>query len=714
MPERTRQFILIDQSIADTAGHYYEYAVHALRAAEQAGYEPVLATNRRFRAGDADSWKVVPVYHYGFWAALGELNEKKGRRGRAWARFKFRVRCGFRFSVWGMAWRLRDQFGDFLLGQPVDRAVLGPVARLAPLVMLLKLARFVGLLLLLPIVLAWALLWPLRKLASIKAVRQYSDAVLADVYGAVKFARYLMDHRKDARKWIIEFRCLRRFAADTADLLRRVPLGEGDIVFIPTLSNIELMGLSLYFDRARPPRSASWHLLFRRDIYRGRAGEYSGQEGGVDGLRQVFLRFGNKLAAQNVYFHTDTTELTAQYRKLGATEFSTLPIPHTHWPVETPAEGPLRVIYVGDARYEKGYQHIPAVIQSLWPDCVATGKAAFTLQSNYNVPNGEPEAVIARSQLESMPPRPVTLLKRALTSEEYQNLLLSGNINLLLYDRNNYYARSSGILVEALSAGMPPVVPAASWLSRQFMAETNRHLESWRERLPVARTYVARNMRWRAKDNAEGATTFAGEVTLGRAAVFSWIRVPSESTYALVSVRMGAGSLDDVQVTIEQLDGEQRLLGRAQERLLEAEHTTRQAMLLVHLKKQAESISLALASPFHRENVRVGDVRVDFFRCSEAERPPLGAVGAVYHEIAEVPEVLRDVIFNYAHYRETARAFAGPWREHHNAARLIAEIELAARRVRGGGRVEPGTAATSNVSGADTATEVPELAKRLG
>ncbi|MBL8219615.1 MAG: hypothetical protein JNL62_10315, partial [Bryobacterales bacterium] len=42
------KFILIDQSISSIAGHHYEYAVHVLEAAQRAGFEPYLATNRRF------------------------------------------------------------------------------------------------------------------------------------------------------------------------------------------------------------------------------------------------------------------------------------------------------------------------------------------------------------------------------------------------------------------------------------------------------------------------------------------------------------------------------------------------------------------------------------------------------------------------------------------------------------------------------------------
>jgi hypothetical protein len=43
------KFILIDHSIVGLVGHHYESAMHVLQAAEQVGYEPILATNRGFK-----------------------------------------------------------------------------------------------------------------------------------------------------------------------------------------------------------------------------------------------------------------------------------------------------------------------------------------------------------------------------------------------------------------------------------------------------------------------------------------------------------------------------------------------------------------------------------------------------------------------------------------------------------------------------------------
>ena len=40
------KFVLIDHSLKQIGGHHYEYAIHILTAAHEAGYEPVLAVYR--------------------------------------------------------------------------------------------------------------------------------------------------------------------------------------------------------------------------------------------------------------------------------------------------------------------------------------------------------------------------------------------------------------------------------------------------------------------------------------------------------------------------------------------------------------------------------------------------------------------------------------------------------------------------------------------
>jgi hypothetical protein len=58
------RFVVLDPSLTCLGGHYYELAVRVLQAADRLGYEPVLATNKRFTQQDPlpPRWQVLPVF----------------------------------------------------------------------------------------------------------------------------------------------------------------------------------------------------------------------------------------------------------------------------------------------------------------------------------------------------------------------------------------------------------------------------------------------------------------------------------------------------------------------------------------------------------------------------------------------------------------------------------------------------------------------------
>ncbi|MGH9722335.1 MAG: hypothetical protein ACRD8O_19160 [Bryobacteraceae bacterium] len=664
------KFILIDHSISSLAGHHYEYAVHVLQAAQQAGYTPCLATNRRFRDGAGAPWKIFPVYRYSFWTPhLSKSGGPLASLRAAWRRFVFGLKLRLQFSAPGVMWAQRGRLADFLLNQPVDRNHLIPLLPWVPLFVLYKTIRFLVLLLASPFALMFVLLrdaW--RWLASREGLRRSAGFVFEDVGGLAALFRFALSHRGHAMSWLHQLRCLRQFTADTRVLFQQLgPLGPGDMVFLPTVSPIDMMGLRRFLERNQAGSQPSWHLLFRRDIYSGREGGYAAQDAStLASLSQVFAKF----AARNghrAFFYTDTGELTAQYDRLSVAPFHTLPIPHTHPPAEREStSGPLRVIYLGDARFEKGYPLLPHLIRDVWDDCVETGKAVFTLQSNYNIPRGEPEVVVARSHLESFP-HSVELLKDPLTSEQYRDLLLAGDISLLLYEPEYYYARSSGILVESLAAGIPVIVPAATWLARQFLLEYLRHQECVREHMEVVSTVEDSKWKWQGR-SSDGEIIAPHDRKL--AAV---VRVPAAACVALFSMHFGAGHAE-VRLAIEWLDSQDVPIAGASA-VLEAAPCTRQSAHLAVIPKGAARLAIGLQSLYASSSVLLRSVRLDFLL---GDLPPLGAVGLAYHDKREIPGLLREMIDHYPHYRQTACRFAEKWKARHNAGRLVEELRSVA------------------------------------
>ncbi|XYD08919.1 glycosyltransferase [Methylobacterium sp. NMS12] len=178
--------------------------------------------------------------------------------------------------------------------------------------------------------------------------------------------------------------------------------------------------------------------------------------------------------ARSVRFHADTERLAATFSHLTGVAFLHAPIPfdQAHLRAALTDAAPrvddaLRVLYLGDARLEKGYTDLPAAVASLWTDLVGPGRIRFVIQSNFNTPGGEPGVLSAQQQLAAYGDRRVRLLPEALDAPAYYRHLAEADIALIPYDAGRYRERSSGVLVEAMAAGLPVVTSAGSWMETQ-------------------------------------------------------------------------------------------------------------------------------------------------------------------------------------------------------------------------------------------------------
>ncbi|HWB07599.1 MAG TPA: glycosyltransferase [Pirellulales bacterium] len=367
-----RKFILIDPSITELGGHYYEYAARVLDAAGRHGFEPVLGANRGAGCLGAGPWRVVPAYRFGFF-------EPGPPRALRWAR-----------RTAGVAFRRAH-------GRQADAGIESGTG--------------------------WANAW-----------------------SSMCFGRKR-----------------RAFFADSARFFRAVPLNAGDLVFLPTVAEADMLGLADLFRADRNTTEATWHLLFRRDVPQANPG--------LARSRRHFEQFASRSSGRQVFFYTDTEPLTAEYNRLGRVSFCTLPIPIANSDRPPGGEigrgGGLRhVVYLGDARTEKGYHWLPRLVS----DAKAAGlPVRFTFQSNFNVPGGEPAAAEARAELASLPTDfGVTLLTEPLSSQGYLRLLLAADVVVIPYDAAAYKARSSGVFAEALAAGKPVIVPEGTWMAGEL------------------------------------------------------------------------------------------------------------------------------------------------------------------------------------------------------------------------------------------------------
>ena len=414
-----RQFVLIDQSIRGLTGHHYEYAVHVLGAAEKAGYQPILATNREFTGQGENNWLIVREYEFGFWPKPSK--EQHLRPQAEWIRrIWFLGRCKLRFSELGLAWLGRTDWANYLSRKPRGFAGFIKFALSLSLIVAAKMLRLAGLFLMLPV---WVVALPLLALGELlrllvrpAAFQRYVGAFVLELRTYVEFPKALTRFAR-SRPGTTAARGPSRegvesdFGRDTGNLFRKVNLQAGDLVFLPTVSHDDLFGLLEVFEDSQIPAGVSWHFLFRRNLYPGTLEDSPESNEEFAEMQNCLRSFQEKIGGRQVFFYTDSTELTRQYDGLGTFSFHTLPIPHTYSGREvTAGDGPLRVTYLGDARREKGYHLLPTIVGDLRQEGLA-GKLQFVFQSHYNVPGGEPEAVVARGQLESFPGSMVQLYK---------------------------------------------------------------------------------------------------------------------------------------------------------------------------------------------------------------------------------------------------------------------------------------------------------------
>lgn len=240
-----------------------------------------------------------------------------------------------------------------------------------------------------------------------------------------------------------------------------------DLVFVPTLGGTELVGIALYsgFEDAQ---DIKWHLLFRRDLPTPRSLVDARAHLSLRRIRAEFAEVGKRFKKGNIFFYTDTDELTARYNKLGFGSFTTLPIPidETLNIKKQKHQPPFVVSYLGDARQEKGFHLLPELISTLRSAGFGEQRVRFRIQANLPLCGGTSSAVRAKAELTGYRHTGVEIIEGPFDSDIYHQIILTSDVILIPYCRRSYAARSSGIFAEALAAGVPTIYPEGSWMAK--------------------------------------------------------------------------------------------------------------------------------------------------------------------------------------------------------------------------------------------------------
>jgi len=455
------RFILIDNALNTTVGHYYEYDVSVLASVPRSQYEALLFSN--VDAPDELKHLSIPFFHCDFWAPSREqrsarmqntrpaasdlpaqsamLQSGKGSPDLAYVRYRQVVE-------WGK--KLDRQYGHNTLARPF----------------LLWAKRLFF----------WARAWRWRLNANIQPT----------VVGTPnpKRAPSKPIHLNDADKVLYSI-----FLTDLLELFQQYAVGPQDVLFFPNMNHWALAAIIDLAQQVGYEQLPKIKLLFRRNIFVGRptVEQYLADDYFVRTFESLFdclAQYPNgKLA-----FFTDTERLKAEYEVFSPFEFQVLPIPFRHdlIKIKSSPGHPFRVVYLGNARSEKGFQYLPRLVESI-SSRVHTGEVEFVFQA---IP--DPEAVVleAIQKLKQLPG--VTLLESPLTDREYYELLNSGDIMLILYDPVMYFSRSSCIFVESVLSATPFITLSGSWMTQVMAPGTGEVLKDISE-LPTALERVLDN-----------------------------------------------------------------------------------------------------------------------------------------------------------------------------------------------------------------------------
>lgn len=473
-------------------------------------------------------------------------------------------------------------------------------------------------------------------------------------------------------------------------LFRKIKINPGDHVFFPTLTEFDLLGLVEYLKTDDWTRLAQWHLQFHFNFLEGREPDYAEQDDRLEIARRIFKENLRLVPKHSLHFYCTTEQMATQYNRMGVATFESLPYPIND-AFQIPRQGrlaqsPLRVTCTGALRMEKSFRNLAGVVNETWEDLFATGKIQLLVQSNkswFRLPVPENQSTHSKGHKQaSLPNEPIVYVSHPLNSSDYVNLIRRADIGLMMYDSKRYYARYGGVLSEMLSAGVPVIVPAGCWLAEQIAEPIYCHLDDLHKKLPIVGYYGIDDISWQKSDDDADSSRIAptaNELTFGDKtdSATCTLPIPENATDLLVSFHWihptGPGTY--VRLQAEQYDAEENPLGSFTT-IVGHRSQGRPVPMLVHVKNRASRISLTWNNAYHDARITLADLKMSFLSASEHHGGscPAGAVGLIAAATKHVPDLLREMVVHYEHYRKTADAFSNHWVQMHNPQQTISKL----------------------------------------
>ncbi|MEB3312048.1 MAG: glycosyltransferase [Snowella sp.] len=448
------KFIIIDHSLCSLQGHHYECSVSVAEAAARLGYQPVTVANRAFPESlYPEGIKTLSVFERDwfdqptvtpslskFQQLLLTLNDFFGDRSfENWSQELVEFK-----NYYFLKWRITQPKLSLFLEK-----VEGSTSRLID--------------------------WINQDIQLLRSIPLSNTVwgILKIIWGLIRFGfKIILKILNRFWQKLITIPEAKSFSDSLKNTLKELNLTPEDHILIHTLSIEQLEAIYHLLESWDINNLPQFHILLRRDTEDPLVLNAQGM-----GLKSCLNTFYEKqFWPEKIRFYTDTEDLVSRHNELSPIQLIQVAIPFRQEKLRDHAtqnnevleniNKPIHLVYLGDARSEKGYHHLPSLIENLWTDYLEPEKIKFTIQSNFNINGGESVVLDAKLKLEQYPSRNVQLIQEAMLPDEYYQLLNSADLVILPYNPESYQ-RTSGVLTEALAAGKPVVVPENSWLAQQ-------------------------------------------------------------------------------------------------------------------------------------------------------------------------------------------------------------------------------------------------------
>lgn len=462
---------------------------------------------------------------------------------------------------------------------------------------------------------------------------------------------------------IAPWKILQQTSNELLTELKRLNACSEDALLFTTCDDFTLLAIAnalTTFEHACPLNlSFLWHTPFKK----GREAEFDGGWSIIPELKCQIEACIGSLQHHNLAFFSTTSEIKDILNAATDTESweaIDYPIRSDFKPVDTKNfSRPHRILLGGAQRPEKGGRQLPLAVSTLWSEFLGTGRWNVTLQA----PKEDASQLVPKNWVSDPGGNvgagigPITAAPMKLPPADYLKLIKDADVGLFLYRSRKYYARCSGVLVEMLACGIPVVVPAGSWLSRQIAPFVYKHLDA-----------LSLESRMSAIRQIDYNRSLPAMPCIAAEQCFD---LPQDVAMLVTPVVSNATHASYIGVEIETAF-EHGMASSKETRVLElgAEFTTR---FLLRGRPNRKAVKLKFFLPYGKQRLTLQSVQVSMSSAGHYDMPT-GAVGIVYNGIDDLPRCFSELDSCLNHYSATAIKNAAVWKEKHSGDRFLACI----------------------------------------